>query len=420
MKFLILILQILFIQIFSVIIFPFKRKIQSLNNFYEYLYQNDLISEIIIGTPEQKIEIIIKGEEHPFYISKINVLYNVNLSSTYKKISNEEKEINYESFNKFFISSETFEIKNHKNEIIKINNFPFIYATNTENPSLLNSAIIGLFYKDYITVKEIKDFNLITLLKKNNISNNYVFSIDYNDLNKGTLYLGDNFYNFNSSFQKSNFIQINPIFQGIGYAWGNEFDYISYNNIILDDSNYKFYFNFTFPGIFGTKNFEKILLNDFFDSNLCQKNDIEKEKFHFYICNKDFNYKKFKDLIFYHKELNTSFILTYKDLFIEENDKIYCLIVFRDYNYNTWFLGEPFIKKYKFSFEQDNRLIGFYKLIISENNNFNIFSFNFIFIIILIILCIGLTILLIRNIINKPRKLRANELEDNFEYITKI
>jgi len=31
-----------------------------------------------------------------------------------------------------------------------------------------------------------------------------------------------------------------------------------------------------------------------------------------------------------------------------------------------------------------------------------------------------LTILLIRNIINKPRKLRANELEDNFEYITKI
>ena len=419
MKFLSLIFQILLVKISSVIIFPFKRKIRSLNNFYEYLYHNDLISEIIIGTPEKKIEIIIKGEEHPFYISKINELYNVNSSSTYKNLSNEEKEINYESFNKYFISSENFKMTNHKNENIKINNLSFIYATSTENPSLLNSASIGLFYKDYFSVKDIKDLNLIYLLKKNNISNNYAFSIDYNELNKGTLYLGDYFHNFNSSFKQNNFFQINTIFQGIGYAWGNIFDNVIYNNNSLGEDNYKFYFNLTFPGIFGTKTFEKILLNDFFDSNLCQKNEIEKEKFHFYICNKDFKYKKFKDLIFYHKDFNTSFILNYKDLFIEENNKIYCLIVFKDINYNTWFLGEPFMKKYKFSFNQDSKIIGFYKLIISQNNN-HLFSFNFIFIFILIIFCISLIILLIRNIMNKPRKLRANELEDNYEYISKF
>ena len=417
MKFLIL-FPILLFKISSVIVFPFKRKIQSLNNFYEYLYQNDLISEIIIGTPKQKIEIIIKGEEHPFYISKINGIYNENLSSTYKKLSNEEKEINYESFNKYFISSETFNMNNHKNESLKINNFSFIYATTSKNPSLLNSAIIGLYYKDYITVKDIKDLNLISLLKKNNISNNYVFSIDYNELNKGILYLGDYFHNFNSSFQQSNYLQINSIFQGTGYAWGNIFNNVKYNNVSLGEDNYKFYFNLTFSGIFGTKTFEKILLNDFFDSN-CQKNEIEKENFHFYICKKEFDYKKFKDLIFYHKELNTSFILNYQDLFIEENNKIYCLIAFKDVNYNTWFLGEPFMRKYKFTFNRDNKIIGFYKLIISQKNN-SLFSSNHIFILILIIVCVTLVILLIRNIKNKPRKLRANELEDNYEYINKF
>jgi hypothetical protein len=77
------------------------------------------------------------------------------------------------------------------------------------------------------------------------------------------------------------------------------------------------------------------------------------------------------------------------------------------------------MKKYKFSFNQDSKIIGFYKLIISQNNN-HLFSFNFIFIFILIIFCISLIILLIRNIMNKPRKLRANELEDNYEYINKF
>ena len=77
------------------------------------------------------------------------------------------------------------------------------------------------------------------------------------------------------------------------------------------------------------------------------------------------------------------------------------------------------MRKYKFTFNRDNKIIGFYKLIISQKNK-SLFSSNHIFILILIIVCITLVILLIRNIMNKPRKLRANELEDNYEYINKF
>ena len=75
MNYQIVIILIIIVKILNVIVFTFKKKIQSLSNFEAYLMLNDLISEIRIGTPEQKIEIIIKGEEHPFLIYKIHEKY---------------------------------------------------------------------------------------------------------------------------------------------------------------------------------------------------------------------------------------------------------------------------------------------------------------------------------------------------------
>jgi hypothetical protein len=92
------------------------------------------------------------------------------------------------------------------------------------------------------------------------------------------------------------------------------------------------------------------------------------------------------------------------------------LLLFKTYSSITWFLGEPFLKKYIFSFNQENKLMGFYKNIIVNNN----YSYTWVLITILILICLFLTFLLVKNFINKPRKLRANELEDNYDYISKI
>ena len=84
----------------------------------------------------------------------------------------------------------------------------------------------------------------------------------------------------------------------------------------------------------------------------------------------------------------------------------------------TWLLGEPFLKKYPFTFNQDKKKIGFYKII--HNNNKFSFHYTWFIIISLIVVCFLLLFLLIKNIMNKPRKIRANELEDNYDYFTQI
>ena len=416
MNYQIVIILIIIVKILNVIVFPFKKKIQSLSNFEAYLMLNDLISEIRIGTPEQKIEIIIKGEEHPFLISKIHEKYNENSSSTYNKLLEGENESNYDSFKKYYLSTETFIMKNEKNENIEIKNFTFIYAITTNYKNLLNPAIIGLYYQDYTNLYK---YNLLLLLKHYDIIKNYAFSIEYNEENKGKLYLGDYFHNFNFTYKEKDFNEIYSVFKGVGYVWGNRFNNITYNNISLPESNFEFYFNITFSGIIGTDSFENILKRSFFfDNKICEKMSILKNSFNAYICNKEFNYKQFKELKFYHKELNETFILDYNDLFKEENGKIYFLIIFKPYGTKTWILGEPFLKKYPFTYNQDKKKLGFYK-IIKNNNKFSL-HYTWLIIIILIILCILLLFLFLRNIMNKPRKLRANELEDNYDYISQF
>ena len=57
-----------------------------------------------------------------------------------------------------------------------------------------------------------------------------------------------------------------------------------------------------------------------------------------------------------------SFILSHEDLFYEYEDKIYCLIVFPIYGIDVeyWYIGKPFIKKYKLFLDEDKKTIGLY------------------------------------------------------------
>ena len=89
--------------------------------------------------------------------------------------------------------------------------------------------------------------------------------------------------------------------------------------------------------------------------------------------------------------------------------------------YNNWTLGLPFLKKYRLSFNFDSKQIGYYKDYenIPKNDEQNKLSFIFIKTIIIIILIIIIFILGMqfqKKIIKVPRKNKANELDDNYEY----
>ena len=77
-------------------------------------------------------------------------------------------------------------------------------------------------------------------------------------------------------------------------------------------------------------------------------------------------------------------------------------------------VGEIFFRKYPFLFDQDRKIVGFYKV---KKKEFNFFGLFIVIIIILIVICIFLLVYLIKYIYIKPRKIRANELSDNYDYI---
>ena len=116
------------------------------------------------------------------------------------------------------------------------------------------------------------------------------------------------------------------------------------------------------------------------------------------------------------------FTIGKEELFEEIEDKIYFLIIFDNNIKNEiWKLGEPFISKYKFVFNQEQKSIGFYNPLLNtipnseydlENiNNNEINKSNYIK-----YKSFGFKSFL-NNLQNIVLILRANELFDNFEYL---
>ena len=84
-----------------------------------------------------------------------------------------------------------------------------------------------------------------------------------------------------------------------------------------------------------------------------------------------------------------------------------------------WNLGKLFTLKYKFVFNQENKVIGFYTPTDAPNNNNEVLAkYKYIWIIVGIIA--GLLLILVGYFIGKyiyqVRKKRANELLDEYDY----
>ena len=128
----------------------------------------------------------------------------------------------------------------------------------------------------------------------------------------------------------------------------------------------------------------------------------------FYVCDDFININKLDDLKFISEELKYEFIYKPKDMFIKQNKKLFFIIGFTDYWRKQWFLGYQFLTKYQIIFNQDKKIIGFY---IKQNLPINlIISIIFGFII------VGL-IIYIYKILKTKRKIRANELIEDFDYL---
>ena len=349
---------------------------------------------------------------------------------------------------------------------------------NIENNLYENYGIIGLQENtnqdEYIMPLFIKS------LKNTDVINSHTFSFHYlnntkSGENEGYILLGDEEFDEDNGRVKSILSQPkygqvywNLIFTKVIGGINDYFNTSSDNHLrnfdikdaqligdlpyIVGVNEYKLYIRSVF--------FEELLMKD-----VCSlKNILLDEDYYTYVCDSKSDlfiekFKNFPKLFFEHYDLDKTFILDQYDLFTYNNinksdSNIYFLIFFSNKKEpykpefpggNTiirWKLGIPFFKKYKLYFNADNRMITYYeKFNKNDNGNYNDNNdeeinkngnnnnnknsnrknknSTWIKVLIiggLLIIFFILGILFHKNIIRLPRKKKANELEDDYEY----
>jgi hypothetical protein len=288
-------------------------------------------------------------------------------------------------------------------------------------------AVIGL---QYMRGNIDKEFNLLEKMKLNEITNTYHWMINYTSDYEGNLIIGEEPHVVDPLyFKEEELILAHPFeFRAMQEKWGLRFDEITFH-----DRNFRpfheCYFEYEYNYINGISNLEKeldIYFNESIQNGTCFK-EYTKYPYDpsiFYYCNKDKykdNMKYFPKIEFFHRELNYTFALDYKDLFVEKNDKLILLIFFG--HGSDWVLGKPFLKKYKFVMNQDSKMIGFYNIKergdIKENNS-EVWSIilKIILIIIGIIILFGLGLLISKYAFGNKKK-PLNYIDEDYDYTSK-
>ena len=469
-----IIFQILFvIYNCNIIVLPF-RSTNDAKNIYDNCFMKELYTEVSIGSPPQNLNININQDNFIFYISPdicyehSPSYYNYSNSKSFYLISPGPEEDGFYELGGGTYARDSFSFFNStdlKSNItnIKLDFFYSSYLSYQKYHQIC--GVLGLGLKKR---KANNDFEVfLSILKKKKIINNYLWTYLFFNKDKEfdakkilNMPLINNEYiikNFDGLIIIGNYSEINDnnILTTLAVERDNELKwdiiinkiYNKYEQITNSEKKIYLYLSINYDYIIAPKDdFDKIILpyfNDFIENKKCKLNEIKKDLFSYEIitCDKKLfdekDIKTFPTIYFSHQDFNYTFELTYNDLFEIKNNEIYFLIIKNKNNFsqNIWRMGKIFLKKYHFSFNQDSKTINFHQNKIikignidnkgninnndNKNKNKSKFNINYIWIIICLI-CLIIGIYLGNKWIIKRRKLRANELQDDFEYRTNI
>ena len=207
------------------------------------------------------------------------------------------------------------------------------------------------------------------------------------------------------------------------------------NEEFILDNNVQGVVNHNYKAIVGSQKYQEFIEEKFFGNyvgnGICFKRLLN-DKFYYFVCDSNLITmseikKRFYNIYLKQIDFNYIFELNANDLFITRGDKIFFLVVFNKNNpTNSFLLGSIFFKKYFFYFDNNKNQIGF----VQENNNdinnngnkkevitlhwYN--SAGTVIALIIVFLLIGAGGFYFGRKIYNRRKLRANELEDEFDY----
>ena len=402
-----------------------------------------------------------------FHRSIKNFSYYFSNSSSYSVVSSKES-----------VNEKTY-VLNDKFTYLKQNisdlNLRFVYEKmeNEKDPLCGN---IGLNVLDKSS--DIFNTNLFRQLKDEELISNYIWTLSYRSEQFGNIILGGepHFYdgkNFFLSQYKTAYSQIKINEKGEKISpWGFKFNNVYLNQTKKSEKQSKIYNLENTEAellierglIIGTQEYKDMIDKEFFDelinNKTCQKDIVpfndkvngKESKYYVYSCEKesfqgkDIYYRpiyskpyfNFPSINFVNKELNYTFCLQNSNLFITKG-RVYFLVIFEyESNNKIWKLGEPFLSKFKFVFNPDQKTIGFYNPNLPKidndiyirdhigNDNDEIYekekminkSYIWYYVTsVAVIIILSIIAFYLAKKLHRARKKRPNELDDSFDYI---
>ena len=460
---------------------PLLTKDQKLLNLIKRASDKDIIDTIIRNLIYVKLDIGDNKQSIPTFIEmSTNELYFKDLKiHNAKPISKKEINQNFFTYNDNSLLNNIFKLNYYNSSLSRTYKFIrscpeylqdyFLDKDSCANETIYLNQKLNIEDKEinkpitfYVTFKELEDddhrpgvlglfmvdSSFISKLKKNSEIKNYYWNIKYTNYleEKGELIIGDLPHLYDKNNYNENDLRYDKVNLDKERLWSLNFRDIFLTKI-NNNKEENIYLKKNERGIFlieeffilGTKEYfkliEEIFFNKYIKEGICQKQSHRKPEssteFYHFMCNINDNkirekfFSSFPSLTFYQKEMNCNFTFNEKDLFtiIPDGNRILFNVEFRQGEVR-WTFGKPFFKKYQLIFNPDSKQISYYyvnpRIKINEEKKEKRSNFKIVIIIILIVVTFILGIFFGRVFcLRNSRKIRANELEDNYSYISK-
>ena len=381
------------------------------------LVENKIYINISIGTPPQNIPVLLSLQKTIFSISEGHKqtycnCYNNETSISFNKLDEKVHHLYEKVYDRVYLSTDDIKLNNET----KIDKMKFVLSLN-EDKDYIDCGIIGLSFINEF-VKSYKNYTFLNELKQKNIIDKLNFYLIYDTDNSGHIYFGDLPHEiYLEKYSINDLIKTN--YDTYIYRYNFPFTLIKYgDNILFKNEIVELIYEENL--MYGPLIYYNLLKQNFFNEQI-KLGHCKEDKFGFnstfFYCNKDTEINKMENLILFNSNLNYTFILTYEDLFYKVND----IYIFMFYFTLVWAkgfkLGKTFFKKYNVIFNQDEKTIAIYKNYkCFEKNGFN---YHILIIIFCVIIIIGLFLYIKYLSPLRKRRIRANELEDQFSYESK-
>lgn len=457
-------LLLIYSLIFSLgeVVFPFKTAYINLNgdinsNSKEYNsthFMNDYFERLLytnlqIGNPSQDIKLLFTFDDCGFKIGNAKKCIDNN---EYLSYYNRNKSTKFEYTDLYIYHLSEFDgnrghsaadsMKVYKD--LKLKKYENLEKVDFYLGSDTNNSLCGVVgfkldrYYGYCS-----NISIINNFKSRNITDNYKWSLIYKSDEEGLLIFGSDMEKIISNYDENNLFSINTRFLGGTYPWAFNIDEIiigeNQGTIIdhemwveLDNDLY-----FLVGSIFYEKSINELFFEEFLDKDICSKHLWTSNKYNkkYYVieCNKE-NFgkeqiSKFPSLTFINREKSIKIVFEPIELFTETKYKYFFNVVFPYYGAGLWIFGKIFFKKYPVLFNVDQNIIEIYNNSNKEEDSESDSKSNsffhkaktpltIIFIIVLLVIT-GIIFYFLGKNLNKIRKKKANEMDDDYDYINK-